>query len=295
MLTFTDQQNIAQEISGLSDATNIAKFKRDINTGGTMFMSSLGRDFNEKRRTTDSVASQQYYQYPEDALRVHEVIYHSTTTFNPPLIQVADENTWAYMNQTALEGVPTHYFVRGFDEIGLYPTPSASVTDGLEIRFEPKHVLLTEADYTTGTVTVTNGSTTITGSGTTFTAGMAGRWLQITDGTDGNWYRIASYSSATSLTLDNYYQGISGSGRTFRIGQVMDLPEEYQEAPVDYAMYRHFVSKGDLKTGSEFKAMFENAREQATSKYAQKTSNNVIRASNKMRIYNPLIDTPMNF
>lgn len=295
MLTFTDQQNIAQEISGLTDATNVTKFKRDINTGGTLFMASLGRDYNEKRRTTDSVAAQQFYQYPEDAVRVHEVIYHSTTTFNPPLIQVADENTWAYMNQTAIQGMPTHYFVRGFDEIGLYPTPSSSVTDGIEIRFEPKHVLLTDADYTTGTLTVTNGSTTITGSGTVFTANMAGRWLQVTDGTDGNWYRIASYSSATSLTLDNYYQGISGSGRTYRIGQVMDLPEEYQEAPVDYAMYRHFVSKGDLKTGSEFKAMFDNAKERATSQYAQKTSNNVIYANNRVRLYDPLRDTPQNF
>jgi hypothetical protein len=198
------------------------------------------------------------------------------------------------MNQTSLQGVPTHYFVRGFDEIGFYPIPSAAITDGIEIRFEPKHTLLTAADYTDGTLTVTNGSTTVTGSSTTFTSSMTGRYLQVTDGTDGIWYKV-TYVSATSLTLENYYQGLSGSGRTYRIGQVMDLPEEYQEAPADYAMYRHFVSQGDLKTGAEFKAMFDNAKERATSQYAQKTANNVIRAANKMRIWNPLTDTPQNF
>lgn len=295
MITFQDQYTIAQEISGLSDATSLVKFKRDINTGGILFLATLGRDYNQEMRTTDSVASQQYYQYPEDALKVHEVIYHNTSTFSPPLEQVADEHTWAYMNQTSLEGVPTHYFVRGFDEIGLYPIPSEAITDGLEIRFEPKHTAMTESDYTTGTLTVTNGSTAITGASTTFTAGMAGRWLQVTDGTDGNWYKIASYGSATTLTLENYYQGLSGSSKTYRIGQVMDLPEEYQEAPVDYAMYRHFVSRGDLKTAAEFKAMFDNAKERATSQYAQKTANNIIHAANHVRIYNPLRDTPMNF
>lgn len=295
MITFTDLQNIAQEISGLSDATSLVKFKRDINTGGSMFMATLGRDYNQKRRTTNSVASQQYYQYPEDAVRVHEVVYHNTSTFSPPLEQVADEHTWSYMNQTSLEGVPTHYFVRGFDEIGFYPIPSESITDGIEIRFEPKHVLMSESDYTTGTLTVTNGSTTVTGSGTTFTAAMAGRYLQVTDGTDGNWYRIASFGSATSLTLENYYQGLSGGSKTYRIGQVMDIPEEYQEAPVDYAMYRHFVTRGDLKTAAEFKAMFDNAKERATSAYAQKTANNIIHAANHMRIWNPMRDTPQNF
>lgn len=291
MLTFTDLQNIATSISGLNDAASVTAFKRDINMGGTRFMAILGRPWDRMHRFTNQVAAQQYYSIPEDALRISDIIYSNGTTWTP-LIQVADETQWRLMNQSTISGVSTHYFVRGNDEFGLYPIPSGSTAAGIEMVFEPKHVLLTQDDYTTGTITATNGSQTVTHSGTGFTAKMAGQYLNVTDGTDGNWYRIGSYVDASNLTLENYYQGTSGSGLTFRIGQAMFMPEEFQEAPVDYAMYRHFLTRGDIKQAAEFKGLFDSALELAQDVYGRSSSNQIVMAADTIRVHNPLMGTP---
>lgn len=296
MLTFTDQQNLATEITGLTDSISITRFKRDINTGGSMFMALLGRSYNRMSRTTNTLDGQQAYQYPEDAIKISEVIYHTSDSFNPPLEQIADEHTWRYMNQASdIQGEPTHYFVKGFSEIELYPIPNANIIDGLEIVFEPKHVLLTQDDFTTGTVTVVQSNQTVTNSGTNFTATMVGRYFQVTDGTDGNWYRISGFTDTSNLILENYYQGTSGAGKVYRIGEVMNLPDEYQEAPVDYAMYRHFLGTGMMERATEFKQLFEAAKESARDVYGKTTSNNVIYARNYKSTYNPIYDTPLPF
>ena len=72
-------------------------------------------------------------------------------------------------------------------------------------------------------------ASTITGSGTTWTPAMVGRWFSVTDATEpgqGYWYRVLSYNSATSLTLFRPWQGNTGSGYTYVIGETPELPEE---------------------------------------------------------------------
>lgn len=285
-LTFTDQYTIAQEISGLNDAITLAKFKRDINTGGSMFLAALGREYNRHSRTTNMVSAQQYYQMPEDAQKLKEIIINTGGWF-VPLEQVPDEFGWRMMNMMSVTGLPTHYFIRGNSEVGLYPIPSSSVIDGVELVFSPKHVQLTEADFTSGTVTVANGSTTITHSATGFTQTMEGQWFQTTDGTDERWYKVQDYTNTSTMVLENYYQGQSGSGKTFRIGQVMDLPEEYLESPPDYAMYRHFLKRGTMNKAAEFKQLFQGALDSAKDTYGNTTDSQVINSEPIFRQYNP--------
>lgn len=55
-------------------------------------------------------------------------------------------------------------------------------------------------DYTTGTVTI-DGSGNVTGSGTTFTSAMVGKGFKATGHT--TWYRVATYSSATAITIED--------------------------------------------------------------------------------------------
>lgn len=293
-LTFQDQYTIAQEIAGLTDAVSLVKFKRDINTGGSMFLANLGREYNRHSRFTDLNATQQYYQLPEDGHKLKEVIV-STGSWYPPLEQIPDEFAWRMMNMASITGVPTHYFIRGNDEVGLYPIPSQTVTAGIELVFSPKHVQMTEADTTststTTTLTVNQGSQTVTSSGTPFTQILEGQWLQITDGTDENFYKVSDYVNTSTLTLENYYQGPSGVGKTFRIGQVMDLPEEYLEAPVDYAMYRHYLRRGSAKSrysngkAIEFKTLFDSALLNAKDEYGNTTESQVINAEPQFRVY----------
>lgn len=286
-ITWQDQQAILKEITGLTDAASLVKFKRDMNIGGTKFLAALGREYNRKSRFTNLVTNQQYYQLPEDGHKLKEIIASTSTTWHVPLEQVASEHAWRMMNMMNTTGQPTHYFIKGYDEVGLYPIPSATVTNGLELVFSPKHIEMTQDDYTTGTVTVTNGSQTITGASTVWTAKMVGQWFQITDGTDENWYRISAFGSSTSLTLENYYQGTSGGTKAYRIGQVMDLPEEYLEGPVDYAAYRQFLKRGSMDKANMFKTLFESALEMAQDEYGQTTDNQVINAEPVFRIYNP--------
>lgn len=291
MLTFEDSQDIVIEETGLSasDSTSLAKVKRDINRGATRFMAALGREYNRRSRVTNLVAGTQYYQYPEEALRVSLVKAQQGGYF-PPLDQVPDEEAWAYLNMTSMSGQPTHFFVRGFDEIGLYPIPSANVTTGLEIVFEPKHGYMRADDVTnvtsSTTVTVTNGSQTVTNSGTAFTQSMVGQRFEITDGTDSRDYRISAFVSTSQITLENYYQGTSGSGKTFRIGEVVDIPEEYEEAPAYFAIYRHHKRRGNDKKAAEALAEFTFMRDEAKDVYGQQTSSQVVSTVPMMRPYN---------
>lgn len=77
-------------------------------------------------------------------------------------------------------------------------------------------------DYTTGTVTI-DSSGNVTGSGTTFTEAMEGRPFKA-DG-HSTWYRVASYSGATSITIEDdlddvdstYSGGAISGGSTYTI------------------------------------------------------------------------------
>lgn len=214
-----------------------------------------------------------------------------------PLKEVGDETTWRQMNQyPQTSTIATHFFVRGGDEFGIYPIPSAAVSNSIELVYEPKHILLTADDYTTGTISLTNGSATVTGTGTTFTPAMAnGSYvLQELSGNDGNYYRISGYSSGTSLTLENFYQGITTASATYRIGQVSKIPEEYQEAPVDYAMYRHFMGKNEMQNSGLFQKNWMASLEDAENTYGMSTGSQIVTASQAMHTYNPLTDVSAN-
>lgn len=298
MLTLTDQLTICKSISNLSDVTSVANFKRDINAGTARFLAKLSRPVDRQSKFTNMVAAQQYYQIPEDAERISKIKVPMGSTSNVirSLVEIGDEEAWINMNAVPQSGVPTHFFVKGFDEFGLYPTPGYSVTDGIELVYEPKHVMLSADDYTTGTVSVTSGSPTITGNGTTFTNLMArGDYvLQITDGTDGNYYRITGYANATTLTIENNYQGITNATATYRIGQVSKIPEEYQETPVDYAMYRHFLEKGELGNANDFNTRWTQSLKDAEDVYGESTSNQIVMANGNAKAFNPLLDSTSN-
>jgi hypothetical protein len=75
----------------------------------------------------------------------------------------------------------------------------------------------TVAEYTTGTASITNGSATVTGSGTSFTAAMVGRKIRFNG--ENAYYRILSFSSATSIALEVPYQGTTNTAATLSVYQ----------------------------------------------------------------------------
>lgn len=274
MLTFEDQYEMAQSITGDTSSAALSNFKRDINEGGAMFLNRLGRKFNREFKTTNLVGGQQYYQMSSDVIRVSDIrILNGSTYYVPQL--VTSEEEWNQMNRVTVSGnYATHFYIRGFNEIGLFPVPSASVSNGLVASFEPQHIELTQADITTGSVTVSNGSITVTHSATGFTPQMVGRWFQVTDATDGRWYRISAYVNSSTIQLENYYEGISGSGRDFKIGEVMKIPQAYQDAPVYYALDRYYLTQGDKNSAATYSIRFEQKVKSAKSTYGRSTAKN---------------------
>lgn len=87
---------------------------------------------------------------------------------------------------------------------------------------------LAPASYSTGTVSVTNASDAVTGSGTTWTAAMVGRQFRV--GTDAPIYTVASFISATSITLDAVYGGDTDATASYEIYQCFfTVPDDFSQ------------------------------------------------------------------
>ncbi len=81
----------------------------------------------------------------------------------------------------------------------------------------------TFAEYVTGTVSVVAESAAVVGTGTTFTSSMVGRQFRISAGNE--FYVVAAYISATSITLDRNYEGSTDTAAGFKIFQrLITLP-----------------------------------------------------------------------
>jgi hypothetical protein len=276
MLTASEMWSTCQEVSGDDSATSLVLFKRWINQGVHIFQAKLGRAYTRTAQTASVVADQQYYQMPEDCIRPTGIAI-TIDDITYPLAEIENEMEWRQLNITIQTStIPEFFFVRGRDEFGIWPIPADDITDGLEIWYEPREKDMSIADYTTGTVTVTNGDATITHSASGFTALMVGRAFKVTDGTEGFWYKIASYTDADNLELENVYEGTSGAAKTFQIGEMPTIPEEFHEAPIDYAMYRYYLRKRDNNSARDFKMIWEEELKEGQKQYSSKTTSKVI-------------------
>ena len=274
--TFNEMFTEVQEMTGDTNTSTLIWIKRWINQAQRLFNSASKRYFLREEKKTNLVATQQSYQLPVDCVRIRFVKVQ--TTDEPlPLDEIQSEQDWNAINsEDSTATNPEFFFIKGKNEIELWPVPSGNYTNGLIISYEKGEVSMTADDFTTGTVTVTNGDATITHSAGGFTAKMVGRFFQVTDGSEGYWYKIASYTDVNNLELENVYQGSSGSGKTFKIGESSQVPDEFHESFVDYALFRYYLSKKDRGTAGDFKALFSDALERCKENYALKTSSAVI-------------------
>lgn len=296
ILTFNQNYLSLQQITGDTSASMLVFFKRWLNHGKNILAADLGRYYTRKEVTFDLTISQQYYQMPEDCVRMTGVVA-TVNSIAYPLEEVQSEQDWRYLNATTTSTatIPTHFFVRGADEFGLYPIPAATVSLGGSLYYEARERDFTQDDYTTGTVTMTAGSAAVAGAGTTFTANMVGRSLNVTDGSaDGMWYKIATYVGAGSITLDNNYGGSSGGGKSFLIGEVSQLPEDTHEYPLDYAMWQYSKSRRDPGAAKEYKAIWDDDLATARKRYARKTSSRVIHGKTPIILATGLNQLPSN-
>lgn len=279
MLTFSDMKKQAAENCGLYDNDpKMAKVIRDINTGVKRFQNAARRYYTRAEKKTTLKQDQVFYQFPSDMLRVTTVKALTAGRYMP-LHKVSSEEEWDRLSSTPgySTNVPTHYFIKGADEIGIYPTPSADVTNGLKVSYEPRMVDMMIDDMTMK-ADVTENSVIITANGSaTFDKKVANNcWLTSQDGLDGNWYKVSKYIDSTHLWIDNVYQGPTATNIDVRIGQCPPFPEEYHDAPVYYACHQFFLLRKDLESASMYKQLFDAAFTEYKQVYGNKTTGGVI-------------------
>jgi hypothetical protein len=177
--------------------------------------------------------------------------------------------------------IPKNFFIYN-GKIEIWPIPATSnntITFNYKIRVPD----LTFADYTTGTVTMTNASATVTGAGGTGwmtnylpSAGSVlnlNLWLKATaPNGDNNWYKISSIESDTSLTLVNNYTGSTKASCTYTIGQMPLLLEDYHDLLVYRPLMTYFSTIVDNPNKrKEFAEMYQMGIDKLDSYAGKKT------------------------
>jgi hypothetical protein len=272
----------AQRLSRDTTPGTLEQLKEDMNTGYKMFNAKLSRYFSRKQQFTNIIDGQGIYQTPVDCVRVIGMtasVGDSTNAYKLPLKEIRSEYEWRNITSYPYSSNwPVYYFMLGNDELQLWPTPSQNVTNGLRFYYQQQDYDLSVDDTTSSSVTVsvTNGSPTVTASASIFNPQMANLWFQLQGVTNLQWYEIVDVPTDTTLTLKSAFVGNSGSGLGWKVGQLSILPEEYQDAPINYALYLFFSGKGNEARANQHLALFEKAVTDAVAAYSSSTEGNVI-------------------
>jgi hypothetical protein len=208
--------------------------------------------------TSVGVGGIQTYNLPPDYWKLKTgTLTIGALRWNPT--EVISRAAWDNLNVFPYYAdIPSNIFIwQG--KFNIWPIPS---TTGNIITFNYKRRVpdLNLADYTTGTVSVTNGSTVITGSGTAFIPTMnsvgESRWIQISPNKGDNlWYQVQSVDSTTQITLVAPYQGITVSGGSYTLGQMPLLVEDFHDMLLYKPLYIYYSSVNKDKDKAD---QFEN-------------------------------------
>ena len=235
MKTFTTYQNDIPRILNNSLTDNVTWATEMINDSVRYLVSKYY--FNERSYTTTTTAQTQFYNLPPQVKK----LINCTVTIGSVVWQPKEcpsREYWDALNViTFYQDFPSFFFVYN-GQLGIFPTP-ATTSNTITMNYKTRIPDLSQADYTTGTVSITTNTTTVTGSGTTFTNLMAqGGWIKVAHSStnsangDNQWYEIDSVTSATVLVLKNKYTGATVAAGSYTIGEVPILPEDYQDLPL---------------------------------------------------------------
>lgn len=286
MLTFTQRKQQAAELCGVNPAETavMRAIISNLNTADKLFENAARRAWTRKEKTANLTADKQYYQIASDMHRVSSVRCKTSGNGDVivPLTEVQSEYEWNKLNSFPFKtSYPTHYFIRGNDEIGIYPCPSQTITNGLIVSYEPRVRDMGIDDFTF-TANVTQNGVEITNPDN---VGLPGGfkpymtenfWIKSNDAEDGNWYKVQKVTDSNTMLIDNNYLGPSGTGISFTMGQVPPYPEEYHEAAIFYAAFKFFAMRKDTDSAAMYSALFKEQLDKYRETYGSKTTGGVI-------------------
>lgn len=245
----------------------------------------LGEDdwiFLETNYTQDTVADQQGYYIPVNLAQMRTVTVEDGSTVWP-LVEVPTRAAWDQLNViTYTSDIAQYYYIQN-NQVLLFPTPASS-GNTITFNYKKRVQKLTVSDYTTGTVAITSADQTVTGSGTTFTEAMEGLYLMTTDG---YWYLIQDYTSATALELLTPYLGPTITGQTYTIGQLSPIPDAYEEMPVYDATADYFTRKGNFDKAKAFRELGDGLAKKMRDEQGAKSTSPRLRHGNEGGMINP--------
>lgn len=109
--------------------------------------------FNERSYTTETVSGQQFYALPPQVKRLIDL----TVTIGDVLWltkPAPNREYWDSLNVIQfLQNYPSFHFVYNGNQVGIWPTPASS-GDTITMNYQLRLRDLSQADYTTGTVTL---------------------------------------------------------------------------------------------------------------------------------------------
>lgn len=242
---------------------------------------------NERTYSDVTVSQQQFYNLPPQVKElINLTVTIGTVKWIPKVCPTRDY--WDSLNViTFYQDYPSFFFVYN-QQVGIFPAPASS-GNAIEMHYKVRIKDLSQADYATGTVSITTATNTLTGGLTTFTKNMEDRWIRIAEPTgDGNWYQIKTYNSATSLTLYNNYTGPTVvSGSSYIIGEMPIMPEDYQDLALYRALYIYYNSRVPNPTQAGiYKSLYDEGYKMLDSEFGQKTTN-VELTDTQSPVYNP--------
>jgi hypothetical protein len=272
MYTYTDLLNVCGVLTKDTSLATQAYFKLWINdTQKKVCKLMKGASFLEDEWVADSVASQEPYRLPHNYGKAIDVWYiNGTTKYQPKLVESSED--WTYKSALSTTSDYPDYFHIFGDHIFFYP---AFTTANLNIHLRYKKSIkeLGIADYSTGTVTVSNNSALVTGTGTAWTSLMVGRYLRFDD--DGSWYEIYNVGSSTAITLVKTYEGNAVTNGTYKIGNISVIPDEFQDILWQRPVAIYLMSKGEETRSNFYMGLYREGVNLLISEYQSKTTNQV--------------------
>lgn len=240
--------------------------------------------FNERSYIVPggTVAQQAFYNLPPQVKKIINVTVSIGSVLWQPK-ECPTRESWDSLNvQLFYNDFPLYYFIYN-GQLGIWPIASSN-GNIITMNYKTRIADLSQADYTTGSVSVTTNTPTITGSGTTWTKAMAeGGWIHIahsaTDSANGDnqWYQIASVNSATSITLMNNYTGATVTAGTYTVGQTSILPEDYQDLPLYRMGIIYYTTRfPDPVRAQTYQKLYDDGEAKLNEEFGSKTTNIVL-------------------
>lgn len=184
--------------------------------------------FNERSYTTPTISQQQFYQLPPQVKRLIDVtvsIGSVLWTTKP----CPNREYWDNLNVIQFyQDFPSFHFVFNGNQVGIWPTP-ATTGNPITMNYQMRTTDLSQADYSTGTITTPYSLTFTSPPAQGVTSGtLSGAWTLPSGSyyilfSDGEYYLANFTNSSTAVTWSTALTGSPTATITVRYSNGGDI------------------------------------------------------------------------